>query len=140
MSNVTVTALGIKSDNVFAKRPKSRMRIMRSLSLSEWRDMNAICFRSGECKNIVRRFLHDLAKDGKVEKKDIIKSDHGYARKIMCYRWTPNGCDDFVRVQYSKYFALLKQWHPTFTHDHMVVNMMEVKSQKWRKMDSSLLE
>lgn len=119
MNDLTVTALGIKGDDVFAKRPKCRMSIMRSLSF-EWRDIDSISFNSGEFKNTVKGFLRHLAEEGKVEKMAILKSGHGYVRKIMCYRWTQKGYDDFVQVQHGKYFQLLKSWHPTFTHDHMI--------------------
>lgn len=110
-------------NDVLNKKPKCRMRIMRALTLS-WQSLDILSFNSGEFKHTVKRLLRELGKDGKVEKEDIVKSDHGYFRKIVCYRWTAKGYADFVQVQHEKYFQLLKQWHPTFTQDHM----MEVKS------------
>jgi len=92
----------VKSEDVFAQKPRCRMAIMRSLNL-EWQDMDVIAFHSGELRNLGLHFLRILAKDGKVDKKAIAISELGCVRTHLFYRWTRKGYDDFVKVQQERY-------------------------------------
>ena len=92
----------IKTEDVFAQKPRCRMAIMRSLNL-EWQDMDVIAFHSGELRNLVLHFLHALSKEGKVERKAIVISELGFVRRHLFYRWTQKGHEDFVKVQQEMY-------------------------------------